>query len=170
MGQKDPGKDKRENNCFALQSNSRFKKDITAHLVRYEEPRNRIYLDSKGIPTIGIGIALGYIKDGKVILYSRDEINKILASGNSTVRISGRDHQMLASAIDTVNKKKLNEQQKRDLLKPISLTLTDAQVKQNFEAQLKKRSIQLETHANEYGIDLVKNTPHEVNTMSLFAY
>ena len=129
---------------------TKLKNTLKDHLKTSEGVEPRIHIDDNGVPSVGIGIALGSQKNGKVTLFPRDDMNmRIIASGSSQ-RISELDYKNLGEAVaDGTNPKDRNL-----LINKIPLTLTNREMEQQLDNILNQRLMAAEKDAQKAGVNL----------------
>ena len=131
---------------------TKLKNTLKDHLRTSEGVKSRIHIDDNGLPSVGIGIALGSQKNGKVTLFSRDDMNmRIIASGSSQ-RISETDYKNLEGAVIENNDK--NKEKRNAFLDKISLTLTNGEMEQQLDNILSRRLMASERDAQKAGVNL----------------
>ena len=132
-----------------LALDTKLKNTLKDHLRTSEGVEPRIHIDDNGVPSVGIGIALGSQKNGKVTLFSRDDINMRISSSGSSQRISDIDYKNLEDALDTENL-----QRRRDLINKIPLKLTNREMEQQLDNILNRRLMAAEKDAQKAGVNL----------------
>lgn len=96
-----------------------YKEKVWAHLLEREGFSPRIYSDSKGIPTMGVGYALAVQgSNGTYRLRSWDDIGTAI-TGDAThpYIFTAAEKQRLHTALDLLNNAKLRAEEKEKLLK-----------------------------------------------------
>ena len=157
------------NNTNVLHGNERLIKEFKQHLTDSEGVRGKIYLDPKGVPTIGIGIALGSINDeGEITIFTLAEINKILAQTGPNSKLSQKEYDLVVKSVGnirgTFSKEKLRlkiEKENEDLKNDIFLSLNKTQIHHLLDKEARKRLKEAERHATNLGINLQSHINHE---------
>ncbi|CCG39801.1 hypothetical protein [Magnetospirillum molischianum] len=95
-------------------SRSQYEAEMWNHLKAREGMANRIYTDDKGIPTMGVGVALAVQgKDGKFVLRKPEAIGaEITGDKNAPYRFKPEEWQLLQSLTEKLNDSSLSERQK----------------------------------------------------------
>ena len=138
---------------------TKLKNTLKDHLKTSEGVEPRIHIDDNGVPSVGIGIALGSQKNGKVTLFPRDDMNmRIIASGSSQ-RISEIDYKNLENAVIENNDK--NKEKRNAFLDKIPLKLTNREMGQQLDNILNQRLMAAEKDAQKAGVNLA-GTPQGI--------
>ena len=88
---------------------------FTSHAAKFEGESETIYLDPKGVPTIGIGHALGKVdSQGNVEVYNTADINKTLENADMPI-ISNMDMEVVREKVRIFSQ--LSDNQRRTWLK-----------------------------------------------------
>lgn len=117
--------------------------------------RTSIYSDTSGVPTMGVGIALGYVENNTVVLYSKKEINQRVAMSGSNRRLLDSEYIMLQKAINPDLKEGQNLIDEVDgRLENLKFSITKPQAETQFENMFKEQMRNLESYADDAQVAL----------------
>lgn len=140
---------------FATKLDASQREAIQNKVRQGEGLKTSIYSDTSGVPTMGVGIALGYIEDNKAELYSKKKINQRIAMSGSNRRLLDSEYVMLQSAINPNLKEGQSLVDEVDRkLENLKFSITEAQAEVQFENMFKEQMRNLESYADDAQVAL----------------
>lgn len=152
-------------NSGYLSRNKRVIDTLKKEIPKHEGVRTDIYADPKGIPTMGIGVALGRKtkgENGRIEVFPKEEVNRLIGLSGSNKTLSQKEYDAVVAAV--IKQKKDDPLDARDInttLGNIPFSLEKAEVQKQFEALLPQKLAVAEKNAAKAGVDL-STLPHSV--------
>lgn len=122
-----------------------FKQMFERHLRKSEGVESSIYIDDNGVPSIGVGIALG----NQTGPFSREEVNRRLSWTGADIHINEEEHVQLEKAF-----KESNEARQKEFLDTIPIKLNEKQINRQLEVAMRERLTAAERNAQNVGVNL----------------
>lgn len=115
-----------------------YETEMWKHLTESEGVSNRIYTDGKGIPTMGVGVALAVLRGEKYVLRKQEEIGaEITGDKNAPYLFKTDEWELLQRVVDLINTVPLKQEEAREKVKNAQAA-EKAELKALYEAEKAK--------------------------------